>query len=240
MFGPVYAVLKPLQSLIFPAHCAGCGCSVAEGSPVCASCAETIEKIRPPRCETCSQPYRGEIPTFVCPNCRGEAFYFDCAVAVLRSTGVVREMIHRLKYGKELWLGRILAGWMREGLADPRLAGWTPDALVPVPLHPKRLREREFNQAEILCQELSRTTGIRVFSPLLRQRYTTTQTQLDRRGRRQNLRDAFVPGKNRDVTNMNLLLVDDVLTTGSTLDACAAVLLEAGARSVRALTAARG
>jgi ComF family protein len=153
---------------------------------------------------------------------------------------VVREMIHRLKYGKELWLGRILAGWMSEGLADPRLAGWTPDALVPVPLHPKRLREREFNQAEILCQELSRTTGIRVFSPLLRQRYTTTQTQLDRRGRRQNLRDAFVPGKNRDVTNMNLLLVDDVLTTGSTLDACAAVLLEAGARSVRALTAARG
>jgi ComF family protein len=129
---------------------------------------------------------------------------------------------------------------MNEGLADPRLKNWTPDALVPVPLHPRRLREREFNQADILCHELSRISGIRVFPALARRRYTTTQTQLDRKGRRQNLRDAFILGKNRDVTNLNLLLVDDVLTTGSTLDACAAVLLEGGAASVRALTAARG
>jgi ComF family protein len=149
-------------------------------------------------------------------------------------------MVHRLKYGKELWLGRVMAGWMREGFGDPRLAGWRADALVPVPLHPRRLREREFNQAEILCQELSCACGLPVLTPLVRRRYTTTQTRLDRKGRRQNLRDAFIPGKNADVTNLNLLLVDDVLTTGSTLDACAAVLLEAGANSVRALTAARG
>jgi competence protein ComFC len=233
-------LLDPLRTLFFPSHCAGCGRSVPDGDPLCRSCGESIEKIRPPRCEVCSQPYRGVVPTFTCPNCQGDTFHFDCAIAVVRSSGVVREMIHRLKYGKELWLGRILAAWMREGLDDPRLHGWTPDALVPVPLHPRRLREREFNQAEILCQELSRTSGIRVISPLARCRYTTTQTQLDRRGRRQNLRDAFIPGKNADVTNMNLLLVDDVLTTGSTLDACAAVLLEAGARSVRAITAARG
>ncbi len=233
-------LLDPLRSLFFPSHCAGCGRAVSEGDHLCRACGESIEKIRPPRCEVCSQPYPGDMPTFTCPNCQGDTFHFDCAIAVVRSNGVVREMVHRLKYGKELWLGRILAGWMREGLDDPRLLGWTPDALVPVPLHPRRLREREFNQAEILCQELSRTSGIRVFSPLARCRYTTTQTELDRKGRRQNLRDAFIPGKNGDVTNMNLLLVDDVLTTGSTLDACAAALLEAGARSVRAITAARG
>ena len=226
--------------MFFPSHCAGCGCSVPEDDPLCGTCGGSIEKIRPPRCEVCSQPYLGDVPAFTCPNCHGEEFHFDCAVAVVRSSGVVREMIHRLKYGKELWLGRILAGWMREGLDDPRLKSWRPDALVPVPLHPRRLREREFNQAEILCNELSRTCGIRVFSALERCRYTTTQTQLDRRARRQNLRGAFIPGKNGDVTNMNLLLVDDVLTTGSTLDACAAVLLEAGASSIRALTAARG
>ena len=233
-------LLDPLRTLFFPSHCAGCGRSVPEGDPLCPACGESIEKIRPPRCEVCSQPYRGVVPTFTCPNCQGDTFHFDCAIAVVRSSGVVREMVHRLKYGKELWLGRILAAWMREGLDDPRLHGWKPDALVPVPLHPRRLREREFNQAEILCQELSRTSGIRVISPLARCRYTTTQTELDRKGRRQNLRDAFIPGKNGDVTNMNLLLVDDVLTTGSTLDACAAALLEAGARSVRAITAARG
>jgi len=240
MSGPASLLLDPLRTMFFPSHCAGCGCSVAGDAPLCGPCGESIEKIRPPRCEICSQPYPGSAPAFTCPNCHGEAFHFDCAVAVVRSSGVVREIVHRLKYGKELWLGRILAGWMREGLDDPRLKNWKPDALVPVPLHPRRLREREFNQAEILCHELSRTCGIRVYSPLERRRYTTTQTQLDRRGRRQNLRDAFVPGKNRDVTNMNLLLVDDVLTTGSTLDACAAALLDAGACSVRALTAARG
>ena len=226
--------------MFFPAHCAGCGCSVPERKPLCQTCGAGIEKIRPPRCEVCSQHYLGDVPTFTCPNCHGEAFHFDCAVAVVRSRGVVREMVHRLKYGKELWLGRILAGWMREGLDDPRLEGWVPDALVPVPLHPRRLREREFNQAELLSQELSQVSGIRTLPALARCRYTTTQTQLDREGRRQNLRDAFIPGKNTDVTNLNLLLVDDVLTTGSTLDACAAALLEAGARSVRALTAARG
>ena len=153
---------------------------------------------------------------------------------------MVREMIHRLKYGRELWLARPLAAWMHEGLADPRLAGWAPDALVPVPLHPRRLREREFNQSEVLAEALSRETGIPVLRALKRARYTTTQTRLDRLHRRQNLRNAFIPGKNADVTDRNLLLVDDVLTTGSTLDACAASLLEAGAISVRALTAARG
>ena len=240
MSSPAATLLDPLRSMFFPSHCAGCGRSVPGDEPLCATCGGSIEKIRPPRCEICSQPYRGDVPTFTCPNCHDEAFHFDCAVAVVRSSGVVREMVHRLKYGKELWLGRILAGWMKEGLDDPRLQNWKPDALVPVPLHPRKLREREFNQAEILCDELSRTCGTRIFSALERRRYTTTQTRLDRRGRRQNLRDAFIPGKNSDVTNMNLLLVDDVLTTGSTLDACAAVLLESGARSVRALTAARG
>ena len=240
MSSPAATLLDPLRSMFFPSHCAGCGRSVPGDEPLCATCGGSIEKIRPPRCEICSQPYRGDVPTFTCPNCHDEAFHFDCAVAVVRSSGVVREMVHRLKYGKELWLGRILAGWMKEGLDDPRLQNWKPDALVPVPLHPRKLREREFNQAEILCDELSRTCGTRIFSALERRRYTTTQTRLDRRGRRQNLRDAFILGKNRDVTNMNLLLVDDILTTGSTLDACASVVLEAGACSVRALTAARG
>lgn len=240
MSGIAAPLLDPLRSLFFPPHCAGCGRAVPDGVNLCAACDESIEKIRPPRCEVCSQPYSGSVPTFTCPNCHGDAFHFECAIAVVRSSGVVREMIHRLKYGKEIWLGRVLAGWMHEGFCDPRLKSWTPDALVPVPLHPRRLREREFNQADILCHELSRICGIRVVSALARHRYTTTQTQLDRKGRRQNLRDAFILGKNRDVTNLNLLLVDDVLTTGSTLDACAAVLLEGGAASVRALTAARG
>jgi len=238
--GPLETLLEPLGSLFFPAHCGGCGHAVPQHAMLCRACESGIERIRPPRCEVCSQPFDGRTPVFTCPNCQGEEFAFECAVAVVRSRGVVREMIHRLKYQREMWLARNLASWMHEGLADPRLAGWRADALVPVPLHPRRLREREFNQSQILAEALSRLCKIPVVSPLERRRYTETQTELDRKHRRQNLRDAFVLGKNANVTDRTLLLVDDVLTTGSTLDACALVLRASGARSVRALTAARG
>jgi ComF family protein len=149
-------------------------------------------------------------------------------------------MIHRLKYGREMWLGRVLAGMLAGGLADRRLSGWHVDLLVPVPLHRRRERERGFNQSAVLAGELAGRTHLEMREVLERRRYTATQTQLDRRRRRQNLRDAFVLRKNADVTDLNILLVDDVLTTGSTLDACAGVLREAGAASVRALTVARG
>ena len=129
---------------------------------------------------------------------------------------------------------------MERGLGDQRLAGCAFDCLIPVPLHPRRQREREFNQAAVLAQALSKRVDVPIHEALLRRRYTTTQTALDRKGRRQNLRDAFVLRKNVSVTDQDILLVDDVLTTGSTLDACAEVLLDAGASSVRALTVARG
>lgn len=233
-------LFAPFRTLLFPDHCAGCRCRVEEGRDFCSACSAEIEWIAPPRCETCSQPYDGTTPAFTCPNCRGEAFFFECAVAGVRSRGVVRDMVHRLKYGREIWLARVLAGLMERGLSDGRLASTEIDLLVPVPLHPRRLREREFNQAALLAEQLAARSSLTCRDVLIRRRYTTTQTQLDRRGRRQNLRDAFILRKNADVIDKNILLIDDVLTTGSTLDACAETLLEAGAASVRALTVARG
>jgi ComF family protein len=232
--------LEPLATLFFPPHCAHCKTRVETGMDFCSDCEALIERIKAPRCESCSQPYDCLTGEFICPNCRGEAFYFECAVAVVRSRSVIRDLIHRIKYGKEIWLARVLAQIAAEGLEDSRLVDEEFDALVPVPLHPKRLREREYNQAAVIAENLSRRTAIPVLAALERRRYTTTQTALDRKNRRQNLRNAFSVVKNADVTNKNLLLVDDVLTTGSTLDACAAVLLERGASSVRALTVARG
>lgn len=230
----------PALGLVFPSHCAACGVAVEEGRDFCAGCEGAIRRIGPPRCGVCSQPFEGVMPEFVCPNCRGDAYHFQSAVAVVRARGPVRDLIHRLKYGRELWLAAVLGRVLTEGMDDERLRNVDFDGLVPVPLHPRRLREREFNQSALLASALSKASDIPVREVLGRVRYTTTQTQLDRRGRRQNLRDAFVVRKNADVTDLTLLLVDDVLTTGSTLDACAAALLAGGASSVYALTVARG
>lgn len=189
----------------------------------------------------CSQPFAGGGGTaFVCVNCRGRAFHFECAVAVQQSRGKLREIIHRFKYQGELWLAGLLVDYLEEGLADPRLRGRTIDAVVPVPLHPVRRRERDFNQAEILARGLARRRNWTVLQPLRRVRYTVTQTHFDRRQRMQNLRNVFALRQNVPVQGKHLLLVDDVLTTGSTLDECARILLSAGARSVCALTVARG
>lgn len=234
------AVFSPLLSLFFPSHCAGCTSRIGVGEDFCGECYSSIEFIKPPRCQTCSQPFSGLASEFDCPNCRGAAFHFECAVSVLRSRRVIRDLIHRVKYNREFWITRCLGKFLTAGLDDPRLSGQTFDGIVPVPLHPKRLREREFNQAALLARHLSQNSGIPLRNVLLRNRYTNTQTALDRRERRQNLRNAFSARKNTNVTDQNLLLIDDVLTTGSTLDACAAVLLEMGAESVRALTLARG
>ena len=235
-----HALFESLFTLFFPAHCAGCAAKVEAGQDFCPSCADTIEFIRIPRCQSCSQPFDGITAEFECPNCRGVAFHFECAVSVVRSRRVIRELIHRLKYNREIWIVKTLGRILVQGLEDVRLSGQDFDAIVPVPLHQKRLREREFNQAALLAGQLSRASGLPVRDVLVRSRYTGTQTALDRAERRQNLRNAFSLRKNADVTDQNLLLIDDVLTTGSTLDACAAILLEQGAESVRALTLARG
>lgn len=233
-------VRQAIGSLFYPAHCAHCGVSLRGEADFCDDCAVAIERVTPPACGVCSQPFHGKMGEFECPNCAGERFSFEFAVCVVRSRGPVRELLHRLKYGREIWIARVLGELMLAGLNDDRLAGRGIDALVPVPLHAVRLREREFNQSALIARHVSKRTGIPVADALNRVRPTGTQTRLDRRERMQNLRNAFAPRKNVAVKDKSLLLVDDVLTTGSTLDACASVLLEQGAASVCALTVARG
>jgi ComF family protein len=152
---------------------------------------------------------------------------------------MVREIIHEFKYGRQIHLRRLVARWLHAALDDERLRGRRFDVVVPVPLHATRLRERGFNQASLLAALLSAQTSIPSKPLLDRIRYTTTQTALDRSERMENLHDAFRLRKNADVRGLRVLLIDDVLTTGSTLSECARVLKRAGALSVHAATAAR-
>jgi len=228
-------------SLLYPAHCAHCSIPVETREFLCGDCLEKAKRIEPPFCDTCSQPFDGAIEgIFSCANCAQRNFHFDCAVAAYLSRGMVRGLIHRFKYQHDYRLRHLLSDWLAESLQDSRIQSRPFDFFVPVPLHPARLREREFNQAAVLAELLGKRSGRPVLNCLQRIRHTTTQTRFDRNERMENLRNAFVLRKNMDVQGKHLLLIDDVLTTGSTVDECSRVLRKAGAASIRVMTVARG
>lgn len=230
-----------LVSLFYPAACAGCGAAPETGEYLCARCEEEAPRLRAPFCDRCSQPFNGAITErFTCANCHDRELHFEAAISAYRSRGVVRKVMHDFKYGGQLHLRHLIGRWLCETLADPRLANGDFDCLVPVPLHPARERERGFNQAQLLAQSLGRASQRPVRPLLQRIRYTTTQTRFDRAERMENLAGAFRLRRSADVQECRVLLIDDVLTTGSTLSECASVLKKAGARSVHAATAARG
>jgi ComF family protein len=232
---------RALLSLIYPPHCAACHADTEADVYLCPECVAGAKRIEPPFCQQCSQPFEGDISgEFVCANCTGRKLHFDCAVSCYLARGVVREFVHRFKYERQYHLRHPLAEWAAAAFEDERIRRQPFDGLVPVPLHATRQREREFNQAEALADLLAKRVGVPVLPVLERIRYTTTQTRLDRHERMENLRGAFRVRQPSAVPSRHLLIVDDVFTTGSTVDECARVLRQAGAASVRALTVARG
>ncbi|HEX4086422.1 MAG TPA: ComF family protein [Chthoniobacteraceae bacterium] len=230
-----------ILSLIYPPCCEACRGAVEYPHYLCNQCAAAADRIEGPCCMVCSEPFYGAITgAFQCGNCRNRQFRFSCAVARYRSTGVVRDFIHRFKYWREFHLRHPLAEWAAEALEDDRIRAEPVDALVPVPLFIARQRHREFNQAAEIARLVGARAGIPVADCMVRTRNTTSQVTHDRKGRMENLRNAFELRQIKGVRGRRLVLVDDVLTTGSTLDECARVLLKGGAASIRAITVARG
>ena len=235
-----FELLQAAVSLLYPSVCTICGRSIRAGEYLCGDCETRVTRIVPPFCQACSEPFEGSITgAFPCTNCAHRTIYFDAAVAAYRGRGIVRQIIHEFKYGRQIHLRHLVARWLHAALDDERLRGSRFDIIVPVPLHATRLRERGFNQASLLAALLSAQTSISSKPLLERIRYTTTQTALDRSERMENLHNAFRLRKNADVRGLRVLLIDDVLTTGSTLSECARVLKRAGALSVYAAMAAR-
>lgn len=228
--------------LIFPPQCAGCGMTLIRSAAcLCRKCRRERQRLTGPRCDVCSQPYGGLLTsTFRCMNCDDRDLAFDFAASAYRSRGAVRDLIHQFKYSRQIHLRHLLARMLTEGFRDSRLDALRPEAIVPVPLHPTRKREREFNQAEVLAQLAGRRLGLPVEDYLRRKRYTLTQTNFHREERFENLDGAFALRTGSKVDGKVLALVDDVLTTGSTADACARVLKDAGASAVVVITVARG
>lgn len=230
-------------NFLFPAVCQLCSAAratAAEGY-VCPDCWQNVRFIMPPCCDRCGLPYSGDITTaFECSNCRDLDLHFRWARASVTANDFLRGVIHRYKYNRELWFEPFLADLLVRQAA-PALRRENLTGIVPVPLHPVKQREREFNQAERLARPLAEALGIPVRTDLVRRTQPTrTQTQLDKHARADNVRHAFAPTRPRSLKTQRLLVLDDVLTTGATTSAVARVLRESGADDVLVWTLARG
>src|SRR5690348_13049238 len=179
--------IRGVASLLYPPSCTICSAPVEYSEYLCADCEAKLTRIVPPFCAKCSEPFDGAINTrFSCANCAHRALYFDAAVAAYRSRGIARHVILNFKYGKQIHLRHLVSRWLIAALDDSRLRERRFDAIIPVPLHPARQRERGFNQAALLAERIGSHLGLPVRPVLQRLRFTTTQTAFDRAERIQN------------------------------------------------------
>ncbi len=219
---------RMVLDFLFPARCVACG---REGSYICEGCMLSASYINPPFCPVCILPVEGKR--------RCDCHYWkslDGLNSLFAFKGAIREAVLQFKYYNLRAIAPLLGGLMFNNLKS---AHYKPDLLIAVPLHKKRLRERGFNQSELLAREICTLTGIYRSKSLVRKYNNPSQVNSKNAGqRRKNVSMAF-SCTGSQVEGKNILLIDDVATTGATLDACASALKVCGAARVRGLTLAR-
>jgi ComF family protein len=232
-------LLDPVLALVFPSRCPGCGAAPERPTrgPLCGPCWARLPRHRDGVC-TCGRPLSaaGEGP---CGRCRRGLSPFEAGASLGPYEGTLRALLHDLKYrGRRRLAGRLAEALLTEAAVRRVLAGDV--VLVPVPLHPRKRRERGFNQAELLARELARRAGRELCAgALVRRVDTPPQAGLAAGARRRNVAGVFAVRQRGRFTGRSVVLVDDVLTTGATAVACARALAGGGARAVRLLTVAR-
>jgi len=232
-----------LLDFLFPASCAYCSSPVRESRVprFCEQCWSDLSPLQGPVCPSCGRAFGSPValehsPEHECLACRKDPPRYDQALAAGIFEGPLREAIHVYKYRPLRALGGPLAAWMAE-----QVRMTVPlDLAMPVPLHRSRLRHRGFNQALLLAQGVCGRFSVPLsFDNLVRTRHTRPQVELSGRERAENVRGAFAVARPGEVQDRKVLLIDDVFTTGATMNECAKVLKDAGAASVTVLTLAR-
>lgn len=218
-------MLARITALLVPPTCVGCGDGCRPGAVLCGRCRAALPWLRPGRCPRCGLPAP-------CAPCPARAAAFDAAWSAVAYDGVSRALVHALKFRGALACADVMAAQIAANAPSALLAG----ALVPAPADPRRRRRRGFDHAAVLARALAARTGLQVAHGLLRPRALPRQLGA---GRVERLRRRGVELEVRGRVPERVVVVDDVHTTGATLDACARALRAAGARRVVALTYAR-
>lgn len=225
------ALGRTALDLVYPPRCVLCGHG---GAFLCAPCLWSLPRAEGRRCDACWLPLDA---SSACRSCGEHALALSHLRSVFRYDGDVRRLVHSFKFGRQRVLAPVLAQPMA---ARFKAAGLTADLVVSVPLSGMRRRLRGFNQAALLAAAIGRTLDLPVAEALRRRRFAGPQAKsASAEERRRNVVDAFATTRSDYVDGRRVLLVDDVATTGATLEACARVLLDAGAREVIGLTFAR-
>ena len=226
-----------LSDLFYPRHCEGCQKALLQEEHLCHDCWNKMEASAELCCEVCSYPLVST-DSKTCSNCAERKLHFVAAVSAFCYRGLMKDLLARYKYSRDQSLKVLLQQLVVRALQDKRLQEINFVAVVPVPLHPVRERERGFNQALPLAQMVAKEKKLPLYSLLKRVAPTSFQAASDREKRLKNLENVFALRRTGPLHG-NYLLVDDVLTTGATLDECAKILLQAGASGVWAVTLAR-
>ncbi len=235
-------LLNDVSNIIFPPQCLACT-EIINGPAkqvFCCACQDKIHFITNNFCPICGIPFLvSSAGSHVCGNCQENKPYFIQARAVTAFETVIMDAIHKFKYGRSIAAGDSLGSFMADfSFPDFDFSGFS--LLIPVPLHIKKLRERGFNQSLLLANKMGRKYNLPVnFSLLKRNKSTLTQTDLNKTEREKNVKGAFVIADRKIIAGENVILIDDVYTTGATLNECAKVLLKAGVQKVAVLTLSR-
>ena len=218
--------------MIFPPNCAGCG---EWGSKYCADCVAKTRIIKDPICIVCGVP-DSSLSAAVCSACSGQKIFFEAARSWAEFETPLKEAIHRLKYHNDIGLANNLSDYLVKLYESNK---WEVDLIAAVPLEKKRLRERGYNQAAVLAKSFAAKVELEYNQQAItRKKSTLSQVGLTRKQRVENVKDALF-AKHDIVWKKTILLVDDVITTGATLNSCSETLLNYGAEKIYGLTLAR-
>ncbi|PIP68393.1 MAG: hypothetical protein CO035_03340 [Candidatus Omnitrophica bacterium CG_4_9_14_0_2_um_filter_42_8] len=235
-------MLGALINLLYPAICRVCSKKLDEfDRNICASCAGKLKERLPPFCLRCGRQLKGDAELkAVCADCKNDMPHFDRAWSVCHYEGALKDLIHDFKYKKITSLSKDFANLII-GFMKKYDIGKESQIILSVPMHPDKLFKREINHADILAKAIGKGLGITYSGNVLKKtKNTPPQSKLKREDRIKNLRSSFSLKNSALASGRNILLVDDLFTTGSTVNECAGLLKNSGAGRIEVITLARG